>query len=164
MLRFITVAVANIPTFCMLWAPSGKRKASEDFIVVTIWSTLGYRTNVVAVPIFHSLFFTLYETIKAKALDNKYSLSSASMISTSISGIICNFITNPIWVVRTRLMAQFLHHEKNHYASDAPFDVIREMYKKVMYWEIKEGFQSLFKGLGPSLLSVIGAIAYFNIY
>lgn len=92
---------------------------------------IGYRTNIVAVPIFHSIFFPIYEYLKEKALANDFSLFQASLVSTASAGTICNIITNPIWVVRTRLMAQYLHHETNHYKSTAPFAVMQEIYKAV---------------------------------
>jgi solute carrier family 25 (mitochondrial folate transporter), member 32 len=70
---------------------------------------LGYRTNIVAVPIFHSLFFPIYEYVKHKAFERGCSPFYTYMLSPAVAGIICNVITNPIWVIRTRLMAQYLH-------------------------------------------------------
>jgi solute carrier family 25 (mitochondrial folate transporter), member 32 len=70
--------------------------------------------------------------VKEVALDRDFSLFQASIAATTVAGTICNIITNPIWVVRTRLMTQYLHHEDNHYKTDAPFKVIREMYDKVL--------------------------------
>jgi hypothetical protein len=50
------------------------------------------------------------------------------MLATVTAGGICNVVTNPIWLVRTRLMAQFLHHKDNQYQTSSPFSVMKEMY------------------------------------
>ena len=55
------------------------------------------------------------------------------MLATITAGGICNIVTNPIWIVRTRLMAQFLHHKDNQYQTSSPFSVMKEMYHKVFY-------------------------------
>ena len=117
-----------------------------------------------AIPIFHSLFFPLYESIKTKIIEKGHSHETAYLVGTMTAGSICNIITNPIWVVRTRLMAQYLHHESNHYKSTAPFAIIRQMYKEVPFLLIQEGLHSLFKGLVPSLFSVFNAMVYFSCY
>lgn len=98
----------------------------------------GFRTNVVAVPIFHSLFFLLYESLKTKIIDEGYSHETAYLSGTMIAGSLCNIVTNPIWVVRTRLMAQYLHHESNHYKTTAPFSIIRQMYQEVLFLLVRK--------------------------
>jgi hypothetical protein len=55
------------------------------------------------------------------------------------AGGFCNIITNPIWVVRTRLMAQYLHHKDYHYDTTSPFSVIREIYQKVAVYLSRRG-------------------------
>lgn len=34
------------------------------------------------------------------------------MLSALITGFIANTVTNPLWVVRTRIQSQFLHREE----------------------------------------------------
>lgn len=94
-------------------------------------SPVGFRTNIVGIPIFHSLFFPLYESVKTKIAEKGYSKETSYLGGTMAAGSICNIATNPIWVVRTRLMAQYLHHESNHYKTTAPFAIIRQMYREV---------------------------------
>ena len=69
----------------------------------------GYKINVKAIPIFHSLFFPTYETIKQKCREWDLSREASYFVSSIAAGSFCNFITNPIWVVRTRIMVQYLH-------------------------------------------------------
>ena len=149
-------------------APAHKQHQGKyiDFFhtLRTIWKEeglrgfyAGYRTNVVAIPIFHSLFFPIFEAIKRWGHRRGQSDTQARLCATVGAGVSCNILTNPIWVVRTRLMVQYLHHESNQYQREAPFHVMRQMIKK-------EGFLSLYKGLGASVLSVVNAVVYFQIY
>jgi hypothetical protein len=70
----------------------------------------GYRTNVVAVPVFNSLFFPIFEYTRHWCATKGYHETKSRFYATVTAGVICNIITNPIWVVRTRLMVQYLHH------------------------------------------------------
>ncbi len=96
-----------------------------------VFFSSGYRTNVVAIPIFNSLFFPLFQYSKRFYASNGYNESKTRLFSTVTAGVLCNIITNPIWVVRTRLMVQYLHKEDNQYKKTAPFQVIREMVEQV---------------------------------
>ena len=69
----------------------------------------GYTISAFCTPFFHTLYFPLYEAIKDFCKmkygwhDNDFKLYS---VSASIAGITCNIITNPFWVVRTRMQAE----------------------------------------------------------
>ena len=70
-------------------------------LLVFYWK-LGYKVTAAATPIFHSLFFAIYNYAKIfnrKLLPNhseNYLLINS--LSSSIAGISCNCITNPLWV------------------------------------------------------------------
>lgn len=34
-----------------------------------------------------------------------------NIVSSFMVGLVCNTITNPLWVIRTRIQSQFLHQE-----------------------------------------------------
>ena len=135
-----------LPTLTTIWREEGIRGLYA-----------GYRTNVVAIPIFQSLFFPIFEAIKRWGHKRGQSDSEARFWATIGAGVGCNILTNPIWVVRTRLMVQYLHPEHKQYQKEAPFHVMKEMIKK-------EGFLSLYKGLGASIFSVLNAVVYFQFY
>jgi len=80
------------------------------------------------------------------ALNNNFNLFEASMAATTVAGSVCNVITNPIWIARTRLMTQYLHHEDHHYKTEAPFTVVKEMYKKVLGSALRKDFVPSSKG------------------
>ena len=58
---------------------------------------------------FHAMYFPMYETFKSFFRDSM-SLEEGSFslyaFSASFSGIISNCITNPFWMVRTRMQAE----------------------------------------------------------
>ena len=93
------------------------------------YQNLGVRAAVVTVPIFHSLYFPLYEfsmsylSLRWYGSEDKMNLLIYSL-SASFSGITCDFITNPLWVVRLRFQTEFLHSkiEKNE-----TFNLFKEM-------------------------------------
>lgn len=64
---------------------------------------IGYKVTAAATPIFHSLFFAIYNYAKIfnrKLLPNQsenYLLINS--LSSSIAGLLCNCITNPLWVI-----------------------------------------------------------------
>jgi len=60
-----------------------------------------------------------------------YNASHSCLGATFAAGSISNVLTNPIWVVRTRLMVQYLHPESSHYLHTAPLQVINEMIQQV---------------------------------
>jgi hypothetical protein len=52
-------------------------------------------------------------------------------LSTAMAGSICNIVTNPIWVIRTRVMVQYLHPEDRQYHTPKPMKIMRQMIKEV---------------------------------
>lgn len=89
----------------------------------------GYRTNVIAIPLFNSLFFPIYEAAKTFYAQKGYSKYSEYLLSTVTAGTICNIITNPIWVIRTRIMVQFLHPEERQYLTTSPTKILFQIIK-----------------------------------
>ena len=96
---------------------------------VDIPSWLGFKVNVKAIPIFHSLFFPIYETAKEQCIKRGYPRWKEYIVSTIIAGGLVNFFTNPIWIVRTRIMVQALHHKDYHYNSDSIIKIAMQMVK-----------------------------------
>lgn len=80
---------------------------------------IGYSISVFCIPLFHTIYFPLYEKTKLNFKDkygwhdNSFKLYS---VSAGISGLICNILTNPFWVVRTRMQAEiFRSAHEEHY-------------------------------------------------
>ncbi|KAJ3256365.1 hypothetical protein HDU77_003171 [Chytriomyces hyalinus] len=78
------------------------------------------------------------------------------LLATLTASIASTVGTSPLWVVRTRLMAQYAegpHGFKYRNTSHAFRNMIN-----------KEGYFSLYKGLGPSLLGVSHSLIMFPLY
>jgi solute carrier family 25 folate transporter 32 len=78
----------------------------------------GLSISIVCIPLFHSLYFPLYEGAK-EFLSENYGMESNSFklyaLSAGWSGLICNVLTNPMWVVRTRMQAEIFRSESDHH-------------------------------------------------
>jgi hypothetical protein len=69
--------------------------------------------------LFHTIYFPLYEQCKLY-FKRKYDWRDDSFklysVSAGLSGLFCNVVTNPFWVVRTRMQAEiFRSASQKHY-------------------------------------------------
>lgn len=71
-------------------------------------------------------------------------------------GMICNTVTNPFWVIRTRIQSQHLHQESATKYTGL-FSGLRKLCKE-------EGFKALFKGLGASYVGLSHAVILYPLY
>lgn len=91
-------------------------------------------------------------------LENKW---LARTIASITAGASSTFVTNPIWVVKTRLMSQVSaraspeHRPPWHYKNT--FDAFRKMYTT-------EGIRSFYSGLSPALLGLTHVAIQFPLY
>lgn len=69
----------------------------------------GYTLSVFAIPVFNTLYFPSYEFVKHK-LKSEYGFendhASLYSLSAGIAGTCCSIITNPLWLVRTRMQVE----------------------------------------------------------
>ncbi len=91
----------------------------------------GARIAVVTVPVFYSLYFPVYEHSKhfySKLIYNQdnYNNSVIYTLSSGSSAILCDLITNPMWVVRIRKQTEFIHSGCQKMDS---FNIIKEIIK-----------------------------------
>lgn len=87
--------------------------------VLIIVVVIGYSVSVFCIPLFHTIYFPLYEQCKLYFSEkygwkhDSYSLYAAS---AGLSGLFCNVVTNPFWVVRTRMQAEIFRSAcQDHY-------------------------------------------------
>lgn len=104
------------------------------------------------------VYFTFYQGFK-KELNEKNILTKTPDLQTLVASVsaggIANIMTNPIWVIRTRLQTQEYYRQKPMYSSG--LDALRKMIHA-------EGIKSLFKGLTPQLLGLINVAITFPLY
>jgi solute carrier family 25 folate transporter 32 len=116
----------------------------------------------VTVPIFYSLYFPIYEHSKemySKLFygDSKKFNSVVYTFSSVTAALICDFITNPMWVVRIRYQTEFIISGKQKMDSFNVLKSIIKLYKK-------EGIFALYRGMIASLLGIPHVIIQFNLY
>lgn len=112
---------------------------------------------------FHTIYFPLYEKCKLYFKEKynwheeSFSLYSAS---AGISGLFCNVVTNPFWVVRTRMQAEiFRSASQEHYER-----VYKGIFHSLFKIGTEEGARALFAGLTASILGISHALIYFPLY
>lgn len=110
----------------------------------------GSSISVIAYPTSWSFYFYFYEKTKKKLEKKLESKLLNNLISASFAGVISSIITNPLWLIRVRMQAQFPHVRSS-------FDILKEMINK-------EGFFSLYRGIASNILSVIHVAIYFPLY
>lgn len=99
------------------------------------------------------IYFTVYENCKQtypKRIKNEFLVHSLSAIT---AGAVSTSITNPIWVVKTRLILQ--NNQTQIYSST--IDCFRKMY-------VNEGFKVFYSGLVPSLFGLFHVAIHFPVY
>mmetsp|Transcript_12973 Transcript_12973/g.11100 ORF Transcript_12973/g.11100 Transcript_12973/m.11100 type:complete len:102 (-) Transcript_12973:775-1080(-) len=66
----------------------------------------GYNVTAVAIPLFHSLYFSIFygmkEYLNKSYFEDKHPLIN-NVIAAVGTGFICHTVTNPFWIVRTRI-------------------------------------------------------------
>jgi solute carrier family 25 (mitochondrial folate transporter), member 32 len=123
----------------------------------------GYKTTIVTTPLFHSIYFPCYEKLRL-TIASQYGLNKTDMkvvgVSSAISGILCNIITNPLWLVRTRMQAEIFRVSSQAHYSRKYKSVLGSIYKIYS----REGFLALYTGLGASFLGISHVCIYFPLY
>jgi solute carrier family 25 folate transporter 32 len=132
-----------------------------------IWITEGSRgfvrgmaTTAIAYSLDKAIWFSSYVKIK-RILATVLDIPSQSFINQFYSSVISSAITilstNPLWMIRTRLMTQPLSVTKNSYYYSSILNAISTIYRN-------EGFTAFYKGLGPSFLGISHVAIQFPLY
>ncbi|KAI8925334.1 mitochondrial carrier domain-containing protein [Entophlyctis helioformis] len=149
---------------------SASRPASSTTAtrLVSIWATEGitglYRgvgaTAAGYLPTW-AIYFSVYEWAK-DALQDLLGLSQQTtlvhILAASQAGAISTLVTNPLWVVRTRIMTQpRIPAPDSPYYYTSVLNALSTIYRQ-------EGWIALYKGLGPSLVGVSHVAIQFPLY
>jgi solute carrier family 25 folate transporter 32 len=119
----------------------------------------GVAPNVLGNGASWGLYLFLYNTIdvlnKNENQENNLTLKDRLLYST-IAGITTIIITNPIWVVKTRMCLQY-SNSQTHISYKNMFDCIRKIYKY-------EGVKVFYKGLLPGIFGTCHGTIQFVSY
>lgn len=111
----------------------------------------GVTPNLVGNMAGWSLYFTLYEQLKRLHTENTYSNNTFKYFSSSTaSGLITSLLTNPIWVLKTRMIS-----ENSHYKST--IDALVQIWRN-------EGIKTFWRGSLPSVFQVFQNSLQFTFY
>ncbi|KAI9352652.1 mitochondrial carrier domain-containing protein [Obelidium mucronatum] len=141
----------TIPTLTKIWREEGVRG---------LFSGLG--PSVYAYLPDRIIWFSVYHEAKrtiAKELGTAPEGTTAvHLLATLSASVACTVAVSPLWVVRTRLMAQSTipgePHSFHYTSTGQAFSTIIK----------SEGWSALYKGLGPSLLGVSHSLIMFPLY
>ncbi|KAI5784619.1 MC family mitochondrial carrier protein [Geopyxis carbonaria] len=108
------------------------------------------------------VYFTVYENSKRHlegVFEEKW---KAHILSSIIGGGVSTMCTNPIWVIKTRLMSQASSKASSSLLSSPYYyhttiDAARKMY-------VHEGIRSFYSGLAPALLGLSHVAVQFPLY
>jgi len=118
----------------------------------------GLGVSLFSVPLYWGLYFPLYDFFKTR-LD----LSNASIghpvagncVAAIGAGVVANSVTNPFWVVRTRMITHVYHHDG--FAQLRTGSALRAILRD-------EGLIGLYRGLAVSFLGLSHVAIQFPIY
>lgn len=120
----------------------------------------GLVPSLVNVPVFWSLYFPMYDGAKELLREGGYALPGPMehVAGAVAAGAVCDVLTNPLWVLRTRLQTH------NMYAAPGsgvrPLSVL-ECARGILR---NEGWRAYYKGLGASLLGLSHVAIQFPLY
>lgn len=69
----------------------------------------GFSISIICIPVFNTIYFPIYGECKSaisKATGWKEGDIRMYTSSAGLAGTICNILTNPLWLVRTRMQAE----------------------------------------------------------
>jgi len=110
------------------------------------------------------LYFLFYNAIRKSQKENSKnsnSLFSQSMIAASEAGILALILTNPIWVIKTRLCLQYGTNLTSKLPPEKQYSGMIDAFAKTYR---SEGIRGLYSGFFPGMLNVTHGAIQFSIY
>lgn len=112
-----------------------------------------------------AVYFTVYERLKS-AIGSRMHPEHASgpgvhMAAAAGAGAATMMITNPLWVVKTRLQTQTLGLKMGSGSNTVHYKGTMDALKRITR---EEGLSGLYSGLGPSLFGVMHVVIQFPLY
>lgn len=108
-----------------------------------------------------AVYLTVYENTREYYFDQCGSWWLARCYSSVTAGACSTILTNPIWVIKTRLMSQSVKAASDGmrapYYYTSTIDAAKKMYQN-------EGFRSFYSGLTPALLGLTHVAVQFPLY
>lgn len=127
----------------------------------------GFSISIICIPIFNTIYFPIYGEMKgAVQRSTSWKDGDVRLYATSagLSGTICNVLTNPLWLMRTRMQVEiFKNVSQEHFNKKyghGPLSLFYNIRKVVQ----NEGIMALTKGIQASFIGIIHPIVFFPMY
>lgn len=123
----------------------------------------GYKATLMTTPIFHSIYFPVYENLRVKLSNELHAQKSdfkVVWISSALTGVLCNVITNPLWLVRVRMQSEVFRGTSHQMYKKKYGNVFKAIYRIYQ----REGFFALYTGLAASMMGISHVAIYFPMY
>lgn len=116
----------------------------------------GFSINLLGNSIAWSCYFTVYKNMKDTIGRNNFieNDSVKYLISGGLSGLLTSLLTNPIWVLKTRIMSINYNENINY----------NNMFKAAKTIWKNEGYHAMWHGIVPAMLGVSQGAIYFMVY
>ncbi|KFK43463.1 hypothetical protein AALP_AA1G128600 [Arabis alpina] len=116
----------------------------------------GLSPTIIALLPNWAIYFSVYEKLKdaLKSNDGKLSVG-ANIVASAIAGVSTTIATNPLWVIRTRLVTQGMRTDV------VPYTTVLSAFTRIFH---QEGLRGLYSGLVPSLIGVSHVVIQLPAY
>jgi solute carrier family 25 (mitochondrial folate transporter), member 32 len=127
----------------------------------------GFSISLVSIPVFNTIYFPIYELFKSRLKqrfqwqENEIKLYSSS---AALAGTMSNFITNPLWVVRTRMQSEIFDNGCQEHFNRKYNHGVFSIYKNIYTLAKTEGVRALYKGFSATMLGILHPIIFFPTY
>eukprot|EP00730_Choanoeca_flexa_P014365 TRINITY_DN6258_c0_g1_i2.p1 TRINITY_DN6258_c0_g1~~TRINITY_DN6258_c0_g1_i2.p1 ORF type:complete len:298 (+),score=37.93 TRINITY_DN6258_c0_g1_i2:80-973(+) len=120
----------------------------------------GIQPSLVTLPLFWACYFPIYDGIKRQlgVADRQHAAAWKHCVAAMGAAAVCDVLTNPLWVVRTRMISA-VYHESERTALQK-----MSVRQHVSHIVRKEGIWALYKGLGASLIGLAHVALQFPMY
>ncbi|CAB4481985.1 unnamed protein product [Rhizophagus irregularis] len=121
----------------------------------------GLNSAIFGIALTNGVYYYFYESIKAvfEKIERPISVIE-SMIAGAIAGSATVLVTNPIWVVNTRMTTRKEPLDENEKQKHKKLGTIKTISKIIN----EDGIKSLWQGVVPALILVINPIIQYTVY
>ncbi|KAJ2700970.1 hypothetical protein FB645_004821 [Coemansia sp. IMI 203386] len=123
----------------------------------------GLESAIFGAAVTNGVYYYFFEAVKAtfeRASQRKSMSTIESMVSGAVAGAMTCIITNPIWVVNTRLTVKQKKLKQGEATSDETPSTLKAFAEIIK----EDGFLSLWQGLIPALILVINPIIQYTAF
>eukprot|EP01147_Barroeca_monosierra_P010413 gene10413-2544_t len=125
----------------------------------------GLKPSLLTMPLFWALYFPVYNSMKKELFlisDQDDAIWQHSLAAIT-AGFVADCATNPLWVVRTRMVSDIYHCPNSQ--QPIPERVTKlGVFSRMRYIARTEGTVALYKGLSASILGLSHVAVQFPVY